>query len=172
MFKASQGSSSFDMCFCSTLEKIDQADQEMTSFLSRMGLQAEAFGIRLAMREGLLNSIKHGNSAEGHKIVTCKLRLEDNHLVMEIEDEGPGFDWRAYMGKKAAPTSHSGRGLTIIKTYCEHLEFNVKGNRLILRKKIGKRKFPTSEITKQGEQTIVKPGKDLVASIAPEFKKE
>ena len=181
MFKASHGSSSLDMSFSSTLQNIDQADQETKSFLSRIGLQAKTFGIRLVMREGLLNSVKHGNSADPHKIVTCNLRLEDNRLVTEIEDEGPGFDWRAHTGKQAPLTSHSGRGLTIMKMYCDHVGYSTKGNRLILTKNIGEKKVPTTEITKskvptteitrRGGQTIVKPGKDLVASIAPEFKK-
>ena len=182
MFKASHGSSSLEMSFSSSLQNIDQADQETKSFLGRMGFQAEAFGIRLAMREGLLNSVKHGNIADAHKIVTCNLRLEGNRLITQIEDEGPGFDWKVYIEKKAALASVCGRGLTIMKTYSDHIRYNGKGNRLVLTKKIGerkvpvseitRRKVPASEITRRGEQTIVKPGKDLVASMAPEFKKE
>jgi len=171
IFTVSRGASSLNMSFSSTLENIDQADEETKRFLCSAGLEAEAFGIRLAMREGLINAVVHGSRGDRHKIVKYGLRLENNHLIVEIEDQGGGFDWQFHMGKEPALTSESGRGLAIMRSYCTDVAYNGKGNKLVLRKKIGE-ELLASKIAKQRDQAIVKPGTDVVASMAQGFRNE
>ena len=52
-------------------------------------------------------------------------------LVVEVEDTGPGFDWRAW-DPEAAGTSPdpSGRGLLLIRALSRDLSFNAQGNRI------------------------------------------
>lgn len=109
MLEVSRRATGFDISFSATPENIDRADEETKGFLWRMGLETETFAIRLAVREGLLNALQHGSSGDPNKIIKHGLRLEDNFVIIEIEDEGGGFDWSGYMGKKAALTSDSGR---------------------------------------------------------------
>ena len=172
MLEVSRRTNSIDISLSATLENIDRADEETKRFLWRMGLETETFAIRLAVREGLLNALQHGSSGDPNKIIRHGLRLEDKFLIIEIEDEGSGFDWSAYMGKKAALTSGSGRGLAIMRNYCTDIEYNAKGNRLFLRKEIGERKVPANRIRKQGNVIVIKPGQDVVASMAEAFRNE
>lgn len=56
--------------------------------------------------------------------------------------------------------------------YCTDIEYNAKGNILFLRKEIGERNVPASRIRKQGNVAVVKPGQDVVASMAEAFSNE
>lgn len=174
MFEIRQRANGLDMSFSSTLENIDRADKETKGFLYKMGIDSEAFAIRLVMREGTLNAVKHGNLGDSRKIIKYGLQLEENSIIIEIEDEGKGFDWSAHLGKEPALSSDSGRGLTIMRKYCTGIEYNPPGNRLVLRKEIGEREGEVlaSEIAGEEDQAIVRPGRDIVASTAPAFRKK
>ncbi len=173
MFEVSRGLIDLDMSFSSTVENIDRVDEEAMRFLARMGIEAEVFCIRLAVREGLLNAVNHGCGGDPHKTIKCGMRLKDNAVFIEINDGGCGFDWAAYMGKEMTTfTSDSGRGLAIMRKYCTDIEYNTKGSRLFLRKEIGDRKVCANRVRKQGDIVVIKPGQDIVASMAEEFRRE
>lgn len=172
MLKVSRRTNGFDISSSATLKNIDRADEETKIFLWRMGLGTETFAIRLTVRECLLNALQHGSSGNPNKIIKYRLRLEDNIVMIEIKDEGDGFDWSGYMGKKAALTSDSGRGLAIMMNYCSEIEYNAKRNILFLRKEISERNVPASRIRKQGNVAVVKPKQDVVASMAEAFNNE
>jgi serine/threonine-protein kinase RsbW len=155
MIEVSRRANGIDISFSATVENIDRTDEETRRFLWKMGLETETFAILLSVREGLLNALQHGSSCDPHKIIKYWLRLEDKFLIIEIEDEGNGFDWSAYMRKRAALNSGSGRGLVIMRKYCTHIEYNAKGNRLSLRKEIGERKLPASRIGEQGNVAVL-----------------
>lgn len=173
MFKVTRGLIDLDMTFSSTVDNIDRVDEEAIKFLARMGIESEAFSIRLAVREGLLNAVNHGCGGDPHKIIKCDMRLKDNSIFIEIVDEGRGFDWAAFMEKDLTTfSSDSGRGLAIMRKYCTDIEYNAKGSRLFLRKEIGDRKVFASRVSKQGDIVVIKPGQDIVASMAEEFRRE
>lgn len=173
MFEVTRGLIDLDMSFSSTVDNIDRVDEEAIKFLARMGIEAEVFCIRLAVREGLLNAVKHGSCNDPHKIIKCDMRFKDNAVLIEINDGGSGFDWAAYMGKELTTfTSDSGRGLAIMRKYCTDIKYNTKGSRLFLRKEIGDRKICASRARKQGDIVVIKPGQDIVASMAEEFRCE
>ena len=172
MLEVSRRANGIDISFSATVENIDRADEETKRFLWKMGLETETFAIRLSVREGLLNALQHGSSSDPRKIIKYWLRLEDKLLIIEIEDEGRGFDWSAYMEKRAALTSGSSRGLVIMRKYCTHIEYNAKGNRLFLRKEIGERKLPASRIRKQVNAAVIRQGQNVVASMPEAFRNE
>ena len=136
MFQVSKGSGHLDICLSATPQNIDTASEETKRFLATTGIEDRTFDILLVMREALNNAVKHGSQMNHLKIVKYNLYLKHDYLIMEIEDEGNGFDWRASLRKKHLSTLDRGRGLAIIKEYCVDVTFNDKGNRLILREKI------------------------------------
>jgi serine/threonine-protein kinase RsbW len=171
MFEVTHTLTGLSISFSATLDNIDRADEEAKSFLHRTGIRAEAFSVRLAMREGLLNAVEHASRSCSDKKVVCRLQLENNCLIMEIEDEGEGFDWRASFNKNLPLITQRGRGLAIMRRYCTDVEFNETGNRVVLRKKIGSRKIVARQISRTGDQTFVRPGeKGLVASVAQQYR--
>ena len=136
VFNVSHNPRSVDLSFSATLENIDKAAEETKRFLRGVHAEKHAFDIVLVLREALANAVVDGSHLDADKTVAYTLRLEDNNLVMEIEDEGEGFDWRSHLGKNPPPNAESGRGLAIMERYCQEVEFNDKGNKLVLRKHI------------------------------------
>jgi serine/threonine-protein kinase RsbW len=118
--------------FQSTMENIDRADKESRIFLKKNRLQTEMFSVCLCLREGLTNAVRHGHKNDVSKIVHYSLTRIGNRLIMEIEDEGEGFNWRVVEQMKPDFESDHGRGLVIIREYFSEYQFNEKGNKLIL----------------------------------------
>ncbi len=119
--------------FSSALEQVDAVSRETEHFLSRLGVQEKAFRILLSMREALTNAILHGNKKNPRKLIHYRVHVDEGVLVMEVEDEGAGFDWKQHMKSKPRVRSESGRGLFIMRQYASEVRFNDKGNRLVLR---------------------------------------
>ena len=99
-FNISQSPKILDLSFSATLENIDKAAQETKRFLSSVRAERHAFDVVLVLREALANAVVDGSRLDDSKIVDYRLRLEGDNLVMEIEDEGEGFDWQDHFGKK------------------------------------------------------------------------
>ena len=97
----------------------------------------DVFGVCLALEEALVNAIKHGNGLDPDKTVRVNCLIEDDLLRVEIEDQGPGFN----MGEVPDPTAEEnlerpcGRGIMLIKSFMTNVEYNAKGNRVVLEKK-------------------------------------
>lgn len=97
----------------------------------------DVFGVRLALEEALVNAIKHGNGLDPDKTVRVNCLIEDDLLRVEIEDQGPGFN----MGDVPDPTAEEnlerpcGRGIMLIKSFMTSVEYNAKGNRVVLEKR-------------------------------------
>jgi len=126
----------------STMENIDKADYETRIFLNENGLQSEAFSVCLCLREGLTNAVAHGHKNDSSKIVRYSLKRTDQKLIMEIEDEGEGFEWKGVEQREPAFESDHGRGLAIIRKYFTMYEHNEKGNKILLVKYLNKKEEP------------------------------
>ena len=92
------------------------------------------FGIRLSIEEAIINAIKHGNGMDPGKHVTIAWRIDEASVRVEIEDEGPGF----IPAEVPDPTAEEnldrpcGRGIMLMKSFMSRVEFNARGNRVIL----------------------------------------
>lgn len=97
----------------------------------------DVFGVRLALEEALVNAIKHGNGLDPDKTVRVNCLIEDDLLRVEIEDQGSGFN----MDDVPDPTAEEnldrpcGRGIMLIKSFMTSVEYNAKGNRVVLEKR-------------------------------------
>jgi serine/threonine-protein kinase RsbW len=80
----------------------------------------------LCVSEAVVNSIQHGNKNDCNKEVSIFADCESATISVEIKDEGDGF----YLEEVADPTSQenikkeTGRGLHIIKSLSEQIEYN------------------------------------------------
>src|SRR6185369_1388136 len=75
---------------------------------------ASVFAIRLALEEALANAFKHGNKGDPGKHVHMECRVEHDVVVIEIEDQGEGFDPQTVPDPTEQENIEipSGRGLT------------------------------------------------------------
>ncbi|MCX5668297.1 MAG: ATP-binding protein [Candidatus Omnitrophica bacterium] len=94
------------------------------------------FDIRLCVEEVIRNAITHGNNSDLGLKVLISYWLEGDSLIIEVEDEGAGFDH----SKMPDPTIEenimkgSGRGVYIVRKLIDKMEFNDKGNKVRLTK--------------------------------------
>lgn len=52
----------------------------------------EQFGVRLALEEAIMNAIRHGHRYDRRKQVHLRYQVTPERLLVDVEDEGPGFD--------------------------------------------------------------------------------
>jgi CheY-like chemotaxis protein len=129
--------------------------------------RTERIRVGIALNEALLNAILHGNlelssdlrqeddevfrdlgeqrrrqTPDRDRRVHVRARLSRSESVYVVEDEGPGFD-PATVPDPTDPANLErigGRGLMLIRTFMDEVEYNEKGNRITMRKR-----YPTSE---------------------------
>lgn len=97
----------------------------------------DVFGVRLALEEALVNAIKHGNRMDPEKYVQIDWTLSDSGVHIVIEDEGEGFN----VQDVPDPTDDEnldkpgGRGIMLMRSFMNVVEYNESGNRLTLEKR-------------------------------------
>ena len=136
MFNLLESANCLEATFSAELNNIDKASAVTKHFLETTNINYSSFDILLVMREALNNAVIHGCHRNTNKNVLYRVKLDQNELAIEVEDEGDGFDWRAIMKREPQPDWDHGRGFPILKHYCDHIYFNEKGNQLIIKIKI------------------------------------
>ncbi|MCW7753853.1 ATP-binding protein [Desulfobotulus sp. H1] len=114
------------------MDNIERANKETMMFLRVNQLNSINFAICLGMREALTNAVRHGNRTNPSGIITYRIHLTNQRIILEIIDEGPGFDWKEPL--IVAPDAENGRGIQIMRNYFQSIRYNEKGNHLILEK--------------------------------------
>ena len=98
----------------------------------------DVFGVRLALEEALVNAIKHGNRMDPNKSVRIECEARDDRVRIIIEDEGEGFN----VTRVPDPTEEEnlekpgGRGIMLMRSFMTPIEYNDRGNRLVMEKVI------------------------------------
>ena len=114
--------------FHSTYEMLDFV-QVASDHLGRLsGLDEEALHwVGVAVRESVINAIKHGNSGDERKHVYVEFTPIDaarpSGIRIRVRDEGPGFDPDA-LPDPLAPENMlkaSGRGIFLIRSFMDEL---------------------------------------------------
>jgi serine/threonine-protein kinase RsbW len=99
-----------------------------------------ALNVPVALTEALSNAILRGNRENRHKNVRLRARLDYLTLVMEVSDEGEGFDLDDCTIDPTLDVNidrEDGRGLFLMRALMDQVErFNDHGNviRLTLRR--------------------------------------
>ncbi|MCL4820434.1 MAG: ATP-binding protein [Vicinamibacteria bacterium] len=91
--------------------------------------------LAVALSEALSNAAVHGNRLRTDAVVRVVIRVEPGHCaVIEIADEGPGFDV-AHVHDPTDPDrllATGGRGVFMMKRLVDRLEYNPSGNKVRL----------------------------------------
>jgi serine/threonine-protein kinase RsbW len=114
--------------FPADLERVDDVVRDILKRLEVAGFGAQRFAIELLLREALINAVQHGSRGDPRKSVFLSLQLGGERLIMEVADEGPGFNWQEALSRQPDDRAESGRGLAIMKHFARTLEFNDRGN--------------------------------------------
>jgi len=103
--------------------------------MNRAGFSAkDLFGVRVALEEAMVNARQHGNGGDQAKAVWVSYYVTPSETVVQIEDQGLGFDPETIAGPLAPEFLErpSGRGLFLIRYYMTAVRFNERGNRLTM----------------------------------------
>jgi serine/threonine-protein kinase RsbW len=102
-----------------------------------------AMNLSLAVHEAAVNAIKHGNGMDATKQVRVCFDITSDELVLEVKDEGSGFELKdvadpldpGNIGKA------NGRGIFLIRNFVDRLECTYepgKGTTVLMMKKLGR----------------------------------
>lgn len=111
--------------------------QRIMADVERAGFHPDsAFAIRIALEEGLVNAIRHGNRLDASKKVHVEAIVSPARVEIEIEDEGPGFDRTGVPDPRSEENLYRpcGRGLLLIESYMTEAAWDRGGRRLRMAK--------------------------------------
>ncbi len=96
--------------------------------------EKDLFGMRLALEEAIVNGIVHGNRDDPAKSVEVRYRINPKEVLVEIEDQGPGFKPEEVPDPLAPENLErpDGRGIFLMRHYMTWVRFNDRGNRVNL----------------------------------------
>jgi serine/threonine-protein kinase RsbW len=127
----------FEVRIPSSTTEGQKVQERIITRLEELGFPARGiFGVRLALEEALVNAIKHGNGLDPKKQVHVGCQISDEKVRIIIEDEGNGFR----PGDVPDPTEDEnlekpcGRGIMLMRAFLSMVEYNERGNRVILEK--------------------------------------
>ena len=90
----------------------------------------DMFHVQMALEEGIVNAIEHGNRRDLSKHVSIEFKLFDDRVEMRISDEGDGFN----PDDLPDPTDDDrietprGRGVHLIRNLMSEVVYNEQGN--------------------------------------------
>jgi len=92
----------------------------------------DIFAVHLALEEAFLNAIKHGNKMDPRKEVKIDYSVALDKIEITVADQGDGFDPGSVPDPRRGENLYKteGRGLFLIRSYMDVVEFNKSGNRV------------------------------------------
>jgi serine/threonine-protein kinase RsbW len=134
--------------FASAFDMLDFV-QVVSDYMGRMaGLDDDAVHwVGVAVRESVVNAIKHGNQGDESKSVVVEFTPVPSHdpqeLVIRVEDEGEGFDPEE-LADPLAPENilkSSGRGIFLIRNFMDEVQLQrgqTRGMQIRMVKKVAR----------------------------------
>lgn len=125
----------------SQVANIDLVKAVLDETLSNLGLDEEQEQwLELAVREAVANAIIHGNGEDRDKRVTMTVRCDDDELVVEIGDEGEGFDPEKLPDPRQPENllRPNGRGIFYMKKCMDSIDYDFRptGTVVTMRKQL------------------------------------
>src|SRR4029450_4713295 len=120
----------------SDLEAARRVQEEIERLVRTAFEEHEAFAIKMAVEEALVNAIKHGNQMDPEKFVRGNYTLRSERFEVRITDEGPGFNPEDVPDPTAPENLERpcGRGLLLMRHYMNHIEYLGTGNIVVMSK--------------------------------------
>jgi len=90
----------------------------------------DIFAVHLALEEAFINAVRHGNKMDPAKKVKIDYWVSPDKVEILMTDEGSGFDPNIVPDPRCGKNLYKteGRGLFLIRSYMDAIEFNEDGN--------------------------------------------
>jgi serine/threonine-protein kinase RsbW len=126
--------------FPATLDNVGRVCTAAGAILDQVPLQKkDRFAAELLLREALNNAVLHGCNEDPLLSFSCALTISDEEMVIEVTDQGAGFDWRSELQTLPGILRETGRGLPIYRAYAHSTIFNEAGNCVTLTRILNKK---------------------------------
>ena len=117
----------FDRLIPSDVREIEPIVEQVTRECRGLALSARqcALNVPVALTEALSNAILRGNRGMREKHVRVRAVVSDSALVLEVADEGTGFDLDACTIDPTSPGNlerEDGRGLFLMRSLMDRVE--------------------------------------------------
>ena len=110
----------------SRIELLEVVQTLVANITSHLQFEEDAAHyMSVAIRESLVNAIKHGNKLDESKRVLIAFTLHDDGLEVEVHDEGPGFD-PGRVPDPLAPENllkAGGRGIFFMRQFMDEVRY-------------------------------------------------
>jgi serine/threonine-protein kinase RsbW len=115
--------------FCSAFDMLDFVQVVSDHLCRRLGFDEDSMHwVGVAVRESVINAIKHGNQNDRNKLVHVEFTSSDDtppgELTVSVRDEGEGFD-PGQLADPLAPENmlkSSGRGIFLMRNFMDDVE--------------------------------------------------
>ena len=96
----------------------------------------DVFAVHLSLEEAIINAVKHGNRADCNKNVTIEYDIKPEKINVTVTDEGGGFEPENLADPRSGENIYKtgGRGVLLIKSYMDLIEYNQAGNSISMTK--------------------------------------
>jgi serine/threonine-protein kinase RsbW len=114
----------------STLDTVDSAEQKAIRIATELGFgEDEVMQISMAVREGAVNAVLHGNAYAPDKKVILAFERTPQDLVITIRDQGCGMDLNRIPNPLAPENllKTSGRGIFLMRSFMDEVEIRPSG---------------------------------------------
>ena len=94
----------------------------------------DILAVQVAFREAAVNAVLHGNRGDPSKYVEARCLVTQDEVVVEVEDEGPGFDPAQVADPfgECQADRFKRLGLFLMRAHMNWVHFNARGNRVTL----------------------------------------
>ena len=114
-------------------EAVERVQRGIQQAIGRFGYdQAACFAVRTAVEEAVGNAMHHGNANDPDLTVTTEYAADAARVVIDVRDEGLGFDPRSVPDPTRPENVDipAGRGIMLMRSYMSEVEYAVPGNRV------------------------------------------
>ncbi len=119
----------------SKIENLRKVEKMVDDLSTEFSISSDVYGnILIATLEAANNAILHGNKLDETKNVNIIFRIEEKKLMVKIDDEGGGFDYKNVPDPTAPENIENvnGRGIFLMEKLSDRLEFNRNGATVLL----------------------------------------
>jgi serine/threonine-protein kinase RsbW len=90
----------------------------------------DIFAVHLALEEAFTNAIKHGNKMDPAKKIKIQYKINSNKVEISVADQGNGFNPNQVPDPRTEENLYKseGRGLLLIQSFMDQINFNKSGN--------------------------------------------
>lgn len=126
----------------SRIENVELVQIAVEASLVQLELGEElSHSIGTAVREAVANAIQHGSDGDPDKRVEVAFGLEGEEIVIQVKDEGPGFDPARLPDPLASENllRPNGRGIFFMKKFMDQIDYSFEpegGTVVTLRKRV------------------------------------